>query len=252
MPQVAAIGAKKVVCSETEKDLQNSIFLIADGKAPTLTGTELLKELDVIEYTDGEVLEVDITATDNGSGLDVFYVEVRNNENGTVKRFEDTAGTGKIHLVISDEDTLYLGEFEIAVYAADCVGNETIQNNDLLGVGLKAYVERVLAPHTPQFKRGESGVLYVETTGYIEKLEISFPKAFVQADETLSRSIVYEVPDYRRTEEIPFIVPFSVSDGEMIIQIRAYKAGTELDAEPKLVTIKVKGSILDELRTRLR
>ncbi|MBQ7777198.1 MAG: InlB B-repeat-containing protein [Lachnospiraceae bacterium] len=247
-PHVAAITEKEVFSSDEAADIQNSIYLVADGKGPNIEGMELLQNLEVIEYSEGNTLEIELQAKDEGSGLGKFYVEIRNRDNGGLVRIEDTEGAGKLRFVISDEEMVFNGAFEIAVYAADNVGNETIQSNDLLGVGLQAYVERVLEPHTPQFKKGESGVLYVETIGYVERLEISFPAGFEEAN----RSIVYEVPNYYKSEEIPFVVPFEVPEGEMVIQVKAFKAGTELEAAPELITISVKGSILDELRTRLR
>ena len=48
------------------------------------------------------------------------------------------------------------------------------------------------------------------------------------------------------------MIPFTVPDGEMQVLVKAYKAGTELEKKPVLLSIKVEGSILDELHTRLR
>lgn len=252
IPQVAAMGEEETVYSEESRDLQNSIYLIADGKAPAIQGAEKLQQSEGPSNEEGQHREVDILASDTGSGLAQFYVEVQNSDNGCVVRYEDEALTGKIHLVISEEEPVFQGKFTVIVYAVDKVGNEIALHNDLLGVGLKAYVERVLEPHTPLFKKGESGVLYIKALGYIEKLEISFPEVFVEEEESLNRSIVYDVPNLIQTEEIPFQVPLGTPEGEMTIQVKAYKAGTELEATPQVVTIKVEGSILDELHTRLR
>ena len=63
---------------------------------------------------------------------------------------------------------------------------------------------------------------------------------------------VYELPAYVKNEEIPFVVPFSMQDGSVTIQVKAYKDGIEYRAEPQLITLKIQGDVRDELRTRLR
>lgn len=251
-PRVAAVGEKKTVWSQEETDLEHSIYLIADGKGPDITGLEELENLENLELTEKEGMTVELRATDSGSGLAKFYVEVRNLENGIIVRYTDDSLTSRIVLELTEENEVFHGTFAIGVYAEDHVGNETANQNNLLNAGLSAYVERILEPHTPVFKRGESGILHIETWGYIEKVEVSFPATLTAQDASLDRTFVYEVPAYLQTEEIPFMIPFSVPDGEMTVYVKAYKAGTELEAEPELVTITVKGSILDELRTRLR
>ncbi len=251
-PRVAAFDETEVVWSQEDADLQNSIYLIADGKGPDITGLEILENAETLDLQEGEELSVNICATDSGSGLAALYAEVRNLENGMIVRYTDDILSGQIAFEISLENEVFQGSFAIGVYAEDNVGNETVVQNHLMNVGLSAHVTRVLAPHTPVFKKGESGVLHIETVGYIEKVQVTFPVPFAEQDATLNRTFIYENPAYLQTEEIPFIVPFCVPEGKMHILVRAYKAGTELEAEPELVTIRVKGSILDELRTRLR
>lgn len=252
MPRVAAVGEKETIRSLEEADIQNSIYLLADAKGPDITGLEELDNLDLSELEDEEIRLVNIYASDTGSGLAEFYVEVHNMDNGMVIRNTDYGRTGKLLLEMSKEQEVFQGEFFIQVYAKDFVGNESAAQSSLLQVGLAAYVERVLAPHTPVFKRGESGVLHVQTIGYVEKVTVGFPTAFAEEDASLNRTFLYGEPVYMQTEEIPFIVPLSAPEGELTIKVTAYKSGTKLEAEPELVTIQVKGSILDELRTRLR
>ena len=251
-PRVAAVGEQETIWSQEENDLQHSIYLIADGKGPDITGTERLADLELLDLAKEEGLAIEFQAADTGSGLARFYVEVRNLENGIIMRYTDDALTGRISIEISEAEEVFHGEFTIGVYAQDHVGNETSVQDKLLSVGLLAYVERILEPHTPVFKKGESGILHMEALGYVERVEVSFPAAFINQDASLSRIFVYERPEYLQTEGIPFIVPFTVPEGEMTICVKAYKAGAELEAEPELITITVKGSILDELRTRLR
>lgn len=251
-PRVAACDEKEEVWSLEEADIMHSLYLLADGKGPDITGMEDLETQISQALSEGECFIAELCAVDSGSGLAEFYVEVRNLDNGMIVRYPDELLTGKIVLEISGKEEVFQGDFSIGVYAADYVGNETSLWDSLLQAELSAYVERVLPPHTPVFKRGESGVLYIESVGYVERVEISFPAAFTSQDASLNRTFVYEQPEYIQREEIPFVVPLSLPDGEMSIQVKAYKAGTKLETEPELVIIRVKGSILDELRTRLR
>jgi hypothetical protein len=122
----------------------------------------------------------------------------------------------------------------------------------LLGIGLYAYVERVLEPHTGMFKRGETGILHIQTTGYIERVEVFFQQDLLQEGESNPIVYTYEIPEYIQTEEKEFTIPLTACDGEKTIKVIAYKEGTELEKEPQLLIIQVEGSILDELRTRLR
>ena len=147
---------------------------------------------------------------------------------------------------------VFNGEIQIMVVAEDAVGNETVEGAHMMGVGLQTYVERILEPHDGVFKRGESGVLYIQTTGYVERVEVTFPEELVQEGEVSHFSYIYEIPDYLQTEKLQFMLPLTMQDGTYTIQVRAYKNGTELESQPQFITIEVKGSILDELRTRVR
>ncbi len=251
-PRVAAIGAKEVTYSKEEEDQKNRLFMIADAKAPVVKGIQELQNREMIEFSEEKEVIFDISATDAGSGLDEFYVEVNNHDNGSVQRFSDDSQKGKIRLTISEDALIFQGDFTVFVYASDRVGNEFLASNDILGVGLEAGVEKILDPDASVFKGGESGILQIKTTGYVEKVEIHYPEAFVQEDNTLPQTIYYEIPSYQKIEEIPFLVPLDMPDGEVHISVKAYKSGTTLEENPQVITIKVKGSILDEIRTRLR
>ena len=94
--------------------------------------------------------------------------------------------------------------------------------------------------------------MYVKTTGYVERVEITFPTELVPEGETNRFVYIYETPDYLQTEDLQFMVPLTAQDGMQTIQVKAFKNGTELENQPQFITIEVKGSVLDELRTRLR
>ncbi|MBR6665277.1 MAG: InlB B-repeat-containing protein [Lachnospiraceae bacterium] len=243
-----AVQSEEKIYSDPNQDKENSIRLIGDGAGPNIEGTEQLNNLEYIDFRECESLELEFRATDYGSGLVRFYVEVKNPDNGASAVYEDTHLTGKIKLNIRKGESLFDGEFRIIVYAKDRVGNESTFINQSVGVSLDAYITRVLEPHTAIFKKGESGVLHVSAWGYVDKVEILFPQSFDIAE----RIIYYEIPGALKQEEIPFIVPLTASEGQMTIQVKAYKNGVCLEEDTGLVTIEVTGSVLNEFRTRLR
>lgn len=246
-PQVAAQAEEKVY-SDSDADIENGIRLIGDGKGPGIEGGEQLETLEHIDYREQDSIKLEFRATDNGSGLAQFYIEVRNLDNGMSAFYEDTDLTGHIEMLIREEDSLFLGDFRIMVYAKDRVGNESIITNQNIGVALEACVTRVLEPHTPVFKKGESGILYIAAWGYVDKVEVVFPQSFHMEEKILC----YEIPAALKQEEIPFAVPLNALDGQQVIHVRSYKNGICLEEESQLVTIEVTGSVLDEFRTRLR
>lgn len=241
-----------MICSDRNRDLDNSICLIADGSAPFVEGLDALYDLDYVDYSKGKQLEIELTAWDRISGLKEFYAEVHNLDNGAVVQYKDEDQDGKIQFTISEEQSVFLGEFSIIVSAKDRVGNEVSESCGHLGLGLEAYAERILEPHDGVYKRGESGILHTKALGYVEKVEVNFPKEFQGEDSFYDRTYVYEDPLYLQTEDLLFQIPFTVADGTVTIQVKAYKNGEELEESPRLVTIEIKGSILDELHTRLR
>lgn len=252
VPQAGAIFGNDVVYSEEGSDRNNRICIIADGEGPQMIGLEQLENVVSLDFSNGEKITVEVLAQDAGCGLAEFYVEVYNEENGGLMRYTDSGLTGRIAFEISEENIVFNGKFSILAYSRDKVGNESASGVNLMGIGLHAYVERILEPHAGAFKRGESGVLHIQTTGYIERVEVYFQEDLLQEGEESPYIYLYEVPEYLQTERREFMVPFTADDGKKTIKVIAYKEGTELEKQPQFIAIEVKGSILDELRTRLR
>lgn len=251
-PQAGAVTTQGMIYSEAETDRQHAIWLVADGVSPHVQGLEGLEDVDYLDLTEGESVDVKLAAEDTGCGLARFYVEITNLDNGANVRYEDEQRTGRIEFTMSGEEDLFSGEFAIVVYASDLVGNETVVSTRLMGLGLSAYVERILEPHDGAFKRGESGILHIQTLGYVECVEVWFPQAFAQAGVSYDQKYEYARPDYIQTESLEFMIPLTLSDGPQVIVVKAYKAGTELEQTPQFITIEIRGSVVDELRTRLR
>ena len=137
--------------------------------------------------------------------------------------------------------------------ATDGVGNVNQVCCGAQDFGLRTEVLRILAPHDPIFKRGESGALRIRARGYVERIEVQFPDEFSSADDSLNRVFLYDEPKGVAMEEIEFMVPLTeIEDRDYEITVKAFKNEGELEDRPALSTIRVDGSVLGEIRTRLR
>ncbi len=250
-PQAGVITEKADVMSDRRSDMENSVYLIADGSAPTISGLDIPKE--VTDTQDGNwSYTLRIEAKDTGSGVKEFQVEIRNTDNGGLEVIEDADKDGVISLELSSKHSMFWGKFSIIALAKDNVGNESADTYGMDGITVDAYIEKMLEPQTNTYKRGESGILHIQTTGYIERVEVTFPKEWSGLESTLNKSFIYDIPDFLQTEEAEFMVPLQVPDGKYIIVVKAYKADRTAEAKPELLTITVSGSVLDEFRRRLR
>ncbi len=247
----AGEGAKKTY-SVHAQDERNKITLIADGEAPVIHGMEILEKQERIDRRDGSVT-VRARAEDGISGIRKFYLAIHNTDNAISKTY--TPGKdGYITITITDDDPVFSGDFTVSGYAVDNVGNECSCSYGTTEFALESSVERVLEPREPVFKCGESGILNFTTWGYVDRVEVIFPECMTSLDPTLNRVYDYtETPGYRITEELPFMVPlYTPENRELEITVRAYKGDKKLEDHPTISVIGVSGTVLDELRTRLR
>ena len=239
------------VASDPTRDAENGIDLIIDGKGPVISGLELPHDIVVGE---GEAWEynLEISALDTGSGVADFWLEIKNADNGSQYRVEDTDRDGHIFLKMESSNPLFEGEFTLIAGAKDRVGNESAETYNVEGISVDAYIEKIREPQSLTFKKGESGRLNIQATGYVDRIEVIFPEEWNHCVPDLNKTYLYEVPAFMQTESLEFMVPLKVSDGECTIVVQAYKGETMVEAKPQLLTITVWGSVLDEIRTRLR
>ena len=252
LPIGGADGKENIVYSDYQKDQQNSITLVADGEAPKIIGMEGFKGLNVIDRDAGTV-RVDISSADALSGVGEFYVKVVNQDNHQEKIFRPD-GNGKVLLTITGDETLFAGDFSVIAYARDKVGNVLEVSCDTTEFALRAKLERILIPHDPIFKRGESGILYITVIGYAERVEVEFPEELTRLAPELNRTFFYsDNPEYQKGEQIQFMIPLDAVEGaDYTITVRAYKGDRHLEEFPEMAVLEVNGSILDDIRTRLR
>jgi len=251
-PVAGADYQDTVQYSNWENDLANSIYLIGDGEAPDIIGLELLEGLDLIDRNAGDFI-LNLTANDDLSGVKEFYVEIYNSDNATLKTWQSDAD-GKISITLTDDEPIFSGDFTVSIFTIDNVGNTRIEVYGATEFALTTNVTRILEPHDPKFKTGESGILNIITYGYADRVEVIFPESMTALNPDLNTTFYYEdTPAYRQEENLQFMVPLYTQENEnLTITVRAYKEGKQLEDYPAISIIGIEGSVLDEIRTRLR
>ena len=252
---VPVAGADKdggKIYSDYTQDTANKITLIADGEAPVIGGLEILENRELIDRRDGTVT-ITATASDSLSGVRDFSIKVTNTDNMVTKTYTPGAD-GVIRMDITGDDPVFSGGFMVLGYAVDNVGNEYSRAYSTTEFALESCVERVWEPKEPVFKCGESGILTVTTWGYADLVEVVFPECMTALDPTLNKTYDYtETPGYKITEKLSFMVPLYTPENQKLeITVRAYKGDKKLEEHPSISVIGISGTVLDELRTRLR
>lgn len=250
-----AVGADRdgdMVCSDPEKDRGNGILIIGDAQAPVITGTQPLDDMELLDRRNGR-LTLTVSATDGLSGLRELYVAIFNRDNA-IERIYRPDEEGRIVLDITEDDPIFIGDFTVTVRAVDNVGNAAEIVRGVTEFALEAEVERILEPHEPVFRRGESGVLSFTVWGYADRVEVVFPEEMTKGHPERNRTFVYtDDPFFQKEERVQFMIPLDVPPNQTYsITVRAYKDGKKLEEHPAVGVIQVEGTVLDEFRTRLR
>ena len=252
IPVAEADKESDKVYSAHELDEKNKITLIADGEAPVIRGLEIMEDRDLIDRRDGSIT-VTVTADDDLSGVKDFYVVIQNTDNAITKNYLPDVD-GSIRITITEDEPIFSGDFTVLGYAVDNVGNENNLSYGTTEFALASSVERILSPHDPIFKCGESGILTFTTWGYADRVEVIFPESMTALDPTLNKVYDYtDCPGYMITEHLQFMVPLYTPENQNLeITVRAYKGDKKLEDHPTISVIGVSGTVLDEFRTRLR
>lgn len=251
IPVAGACTEELSVFSDHALDEQNGLEIIGDGTAPVISGLDIMEEYSLLDRREGDV-ELVVTAEDRLSGVKEFYLEIDNLDNGSyVKVYPDESGAIRIN--ITEDLPEFSGDFTLSVYAEDHVGNAVTEEYRTTEFDLWADIERVLAPHEPQLKKGESGVLKIASWGYADRVEVYFPDEFAD-DKSFDHVYTYELnPSYRQDEELEFVVPLYVpGERDYTVTVRAYKGDRMLEVHPRFAVMSITGSVLDDVRTRLR
>ena len=249
VPVAGADFKEELVTSEWNSDLCNGVWLIGDNVAPAISGVEEMEKYFELANA-GEEQQFTLKAEDEGSGLSEFYAIITNLDNGNRRKY--SAEAGSIELLFSREDILFMGDFTVELYAVDRVGNENAISCHKESFAVTAYAERLLEPHEPVFRCGESGKLVITSYGYVEKVEVIFPKELTDLTPELDITYTYDGTVYRQEEEYEFMIPLGTPLGEYTIIVNARKDGEIKTCRPIIWTLGEEESVLNDIRTRLR
>lgn len=190
--------------------------------------------------------------TELGSGIKRIWVEYSSTDNPANIITEDLINNNGTYNGGKNLYNIFNGNantVNIKVKAIDNVGNQSIlsdTNNDVFTVN--ATITRVLSPHEPLFKSGEKGILNITVYGGVDTLQLLFPTELSAFDTTLNKTITLE-PKVYDTISYQFFVPIDTISKDYNIQVTALKNGTSKVLYP---AFSVDGSILDNIRTRIR
>lgn len=190
---------------------------------------------------------------ENRSGVKKVWVEYypKNEPSKAIKETIAINASGKYEVNIDLFDKFgSSNNVEMVVKAEDKVGNVGNLGSKVVVDTFKveATIERVLAPHNPNFKGGEKGILKIKLYGGIDKYKITFPKVLVDLDKTLNAE--RDITPQRVTEiEYEFFVPLDAANSNYSVTVDGYKKGEGKSAQPRF---DVAGAITEKLRTRIR
>ena len=181
-----------------------------------------------------------------------FYLKVENQDNYSEQIFYPEGGILKLE--ITKGEPIFTGDFTVTGYAADNVGNITEISFHVTEFALETRIERILEPHIPVFKGGESGILYITTYGYADRVEVEFPEELLALNPELNKSFDYgDMQVYQQESSLQFMIPlYAPANPDYQITVRAYKDGKLLEQAPGLGVAVEEGTVLSEFRTRLR
>lgn len=105
-------------------------------------------------------------------------------------------------------------------------------------------------PSIPEFDAGEMGIIYVDTVGYVNKIEIKFPVKLSKYDDTLDSVHVIN-PKLTDSLSVDFNIPLYAEPGYYLVQITAYnEGGKALYSTSELIVLGE--TVLNQFKTTIR
>ena len=247
-PQAIAEFRGRAYCSEEDQDVRNGLTIIPDGEAPEILGLEELRNLKVLDITE-QAKQVTLWAQDTISGLQEFSVFVHNRDNHMRTEFSCDS-EGKVTVEINKENPVFVGEVAISTIAVDRVGNANVVGEEGLSFTLETNLYKERNPKEHILKTGDGAVLDIFTSGYVERIEVIFPEELLGVEPDLNCVFEYERPALRQKESLKFHIPLGIEEQEYEVTVKAFKNGEVLISKPTFIVVE--GTVLDELRTRIR
>ena len=189
----AGVNTGKVINKSEQFPEAKKVTVVADGKAPVITDNII----DDGVY-DEKVFPITVKISDEDTGesgikqlkvdienLDTGYKETLTNINNTSyvtsTSFTYKNSSGGEGLILKDNEN-YVGKIKVTITAVDNVNNTSKVEKTVYVISLDTAIKRILPiididgnpipDHV--FKDGEQGEIVIDTTGFIDKLDIIF------------------------------------------------------------------------------
>lgn len=264
-PSAAMVGPLYVVDTQTRGALgENAFYLVPDSRAPKAEGSDTFNDIRDGFITWDEPIKVTLKFTDDGSGFSDGKIIIKNKDTGETKTINVTEDNPNVDIILDETDPLYSGETEITIIAYDKVGNVMNKTYSLAAFTLTAKIESNFIPYNNVFWTGETGRLLVNTTGFVDKLEITFPDdlkpmyyvydgeteehySFYEGEEKrLNNTFVIDLTDKQtdeRTETVVFLIPDEerLAGNLYTVKVTGYKNGKSVTTYPDLTVIGYSG-----------
>ena len=240
--------AKRNGSSVDSEDRTHGITLIGDGKPPVIQGTDTLESILSQPLPLGETIPIiSVSAVDEGSaGMGNLEIVIQDLHSGEIQRLGSDGSA-------VDVDLNNKGSVKVTITATDAVGNKAVKEIKYWTYRVLAFIERVLSPHEPVFKTGESGWLQIIASEEVDKIEVRFPDELSDIEPNLNQWVIFDKDDIEKRETLVFQIPLGTPEGdEYAVELYPYADDVLLSPNPILCYFKVSGSVLNELRTRLR
>ena len=256
-----ATGSDKISYTANKEGVTKYKIVAMDN-----VGNSFEKEFDVkidrtapkgdVNYDYNETtIDMKITVSsiiETGSGVDKIWVEYSDKNNPNDKKEITLQENGSIYEGTHNLYDIFDGnvdEINVVVKAKDKVGNEGILSQHEVDIfKITATIERVLSPHDPIFKGGEKGVIKIKMYGGVDKLKITFPVKLTDLDSSLN-AVINITPEKEAIHDYEFFVPLYALENGYNVQVKGYRNTREKEVYP---SFSVRGSILNDIRTRVR
>ncbi|WP_051624309.1 hypothetical protein [Clostridium akagii] len=192
---------------------------------------------------------------DKGSGIKNVYAKLYpTGKEGAAKVINLTNVNGEWTLPTTDAYALFKSaDLNVDIYTQDNVGNiGKIQSQKFNLLSVSAQIVPYDTPTftgTPTLEAGQKAILKIYTTGYADKLNITFPPELSAIDSSLNRTMNIN-PQATSETDVVFNVPRKISEKQYTVDVIATNSAINKNSSTTADFI-VTGDIFEGLRTTI-
>jgi len=201
----------------------------------TITGTEMVLGVETVEGINN--VSLNVSASDNGTGI--LSIVLSDSAGKEVARGRDS-----ISCYVTTN-----GTFTYTVTATDNAGNVSTKSFTVNILSLNADIVNANNLSSTVFVRGDRGLLRINVSGQIERLEIVFPAIFITQELSPNITITL-IPKSTDTYNHEFIIPLqNIPDNTYTVTVKATRGSKVLTSSP---TFTVNGSVLNQIKNVIK